>query len=219
MKPLNKYIDHTLLKAEATPQEIKTLCSEAAKYGFYSVCVNSAYVPLAQQTLSSLPGGCEVKIAAVCGFPLGACTTAVKVFEADEACENGASEIDMVINIGLLKSGDLDGVFDDIKKVADKVHARNGILKVIIETCLLTDDEKKTACDIAVKATADFVKTSTGFSKDGATIADIALMKNAVQGKAFVKASGGIRDKKTALAMIQAGADRIGASASVAIIN
>lgn len=218
MKELNRYIDHTLLKPEATPEDIKRLCSEAAEYDFYSVCVNPVYVRTACEALAQLKTN-SVKVAAVCGFPLGASTTAVKVREAEEACSDGASEIDMVINIGFLKAGLYEQVKDDIEQVSKAVHSKNAILKVIIETCLLDEQEKKTACMLAVDAGADFVKTSTGFSSRGAAAEDVALMKKTVNGRALVKASGGIRDRKTAIEMIQAGADRIGASASISIVN
>ena len=156
---------------------------------------------------------------AVCGFPLGASTTSAKVYEASEACDNGATEIDMVINVGLLKAGCDDKVKEDIHQVAETVHSKGGILKVIIETCLLNDTEKTVACLLAVDAGADFVKTSTGFSTGGATTEDVSMMKELVKDKAKVKASGGIRDRETAIAMIKAGADRIGASASIKIVS
>ena len=214
-KPLNKYFDHTLLKADAVPAQIEELCSEAAKYQFYSVCVNSCYVKLCSELLSGSP----VKIAAVVGFPLGACTTSAKAFETEDACRDGAKEIDMVINIGALKSGNFDFVRDDIKAVVDTAAKYGAIVKVIIETCLLTDEEKVKACQLSEEAGAAFVKTSTGFSTGGATKEDVALMKSVVGDRLQVKASGGIRDHKTALEMIEAGADRIGASAGIAIIS
>ena len=214
-KPLNKYFDHTLLKADAVPAQIEELCSEAAKYQFYSVCVNSCYVKLCSELLSGSP----VKIAAVVGFPLGACTTSAKAFETEDACRDGAKEIDMVINIGALKSGNFDFVRDDIKAVVDTAAKYGAIVKVIIETCLLTDEEKVKACQLSEEAGAAFVKTSTGFSTGGATKEDVALMKSVVGDRFQVKASGGIRDHKTALEMIEAGADRLGASASVQIVE
>ena len=162
MENLNRYIDHTLLKPEATPDDIKRLCQEAAQYNFYSVCVNPPYVKLAADTLKELNAN-SVKVAAVCGFPLGASTTSAKVYEASEACDNGATEIDMVINVGLLKAGCDDKVKEDISQVAEAVHSKGGILKVIIETCLLNDTEKTVACLLAVDAGADFVKTSCGY--------------------------------------------------------
>lgn len=214
-KPLNKYFDHTLLKADAIPAQIEKLCSEAAEHGFYSVCVNSCNVKLCAELLK----GSQVKIAAVVGFPLGACTTASKAFETEEACRDGAGEIDMVINIGALKSGESDFVRSDIKAVVDAAAKYDAIVKVIIETCLLTDDEKVKACQLSEEAGAAFVKTSTGFSTGGATREDVALMKAAVGDRLQVKASGGIRDHKTTMEMIGAGADRIGASASVSIME
>ena len=214
-KPLNKYFDHTLLKADATAEQIDKLCEEALKYDFYSVCVNSSNVAQCRDCLK----GSDVKIAAVAGFPLGACTTSTKVFETEEACKDGASEIDMVINIGALKEGGEEFVYEDIKAVVDVASEYNAIVKVIIETCLLTDDEKRIACRLSEEAGAAFVKTSTGFSTGGATAEDVALMRNAVSKGMQVKASGGIRDLATVMAMIEAGADRIGASASVSIME
>ncbi len=212
---LNKYIDHTLLKPEATSKDIINLCNEAIKYDFYSVCVNSSYVPLAKECLKDT----DIKIAAVCGFPLGMMESSSKGYEADMAMVNGANEIDMVINIGRLKDKDYDYVLEEIMTVAEIVHDYDGILKVIIETCMLTDEEKIMACQLAVRGNADFVKTSTGFSTGGATVSDVKLMRETVGSFAKVKASGGIRDKKTALAMIEAGADRLGVSASVGIVS
>lgn len=212
---LNKYIDHTLLKPEATSKDIIKLCREAVDHDFYSVCVNSSYVSLAKECLK----GSSVKVAAVCGFPLGMMETSSKAYEADMSMMQGADEIDMVINIGRLKDKDYDYISEEIATVAEIVHDYDGILKVIIETCMLTDDEKVKACQLAVSANADFVKTSTGFSTGGATVADVKLMKETVGSLAKVKASGGIRDKETALAMIEAGAGRLGLSASIKIIN
>lgn len=214
-KPLNKYFDHTLLKADATAAQIEKLCSEAAQYEFYSVCVNGCNVSRCAELLK----GTTVKIAAVVGFPLGASTTASKAFETEDACRCGASEIDMVINVGALKDQDYDFVRSDIKAVVEAAAKYGAIVKVIIETCLLTDDEKKKACSLSEEAGAAFVKTSTGFSTGGATKEDVALMKAAVGNNVHVKASGGIRDYDTAMEMIEAGADRIGASASVQIVN
>ncbi|HHU63126.1 MAG TPA: deoxyribose-phosphate aldolase [Clostridiales bacterium] len=211
---LASMIDHTLLKPDATVEDVKKVCEEAKQYGFASVCINPGYVPLAVQTLR----GSNVKTCTVIGFPLGATTTKTKVEETKEALENGAKEIDMVINVGALKSGDIDLVKNDIEEVVIAAKGR-GIVKVIIETCLLTDDEKVKACTIAKAAGADFVKTSTGFSTGGATVEDIKLMREVVGPDMGVKASGGIRDYETAMAMINAGANRIGASASVAIVN
>lgn len=214
-KPLNKYFDHTLLKADATTDQIDELCREALAYDFYSVCVNSCNVAQCADVLK----GSDVKIAAVVGFPLGACTTATKAFETEEACRDGASEIDMVINIGALKEGGEEFVYEDIKAVVDAAAKYGAIVKVIIETCLLTDEEKVTTCRLAKEAGAAFVKTSTGFSTGGATAEDVALMRKTVGADMQVKASGGIRDYETVIAMIEAGADRIGASASVKIME
>ena len=214
-KPLNKYFDHTLLKADATTEQIDLLCSEALKYDFYSVCENSCNVAQCKDALE----GSDVKIAAVVGFPLGACTTATKVFETEEACRDGASEIDMVINIGALKEGGEEFVYEDIKAVVDAAAKYDAIVKVIIETCLLTDEQKETACRLSEEAKAAFVKTSTGFSTGGATEDDVALMRKIVGERLSVKASGGIRNYDTVMAMIAAGADRIGASASVAVME
>lgn len=214
-KALNKYFDHTLLKPEATCEQIDKLCEEAAKYDFYSVCVNSCYVARCTEKLH----GTDVKIAAVVGFPLGACTSRTKAFETEEACMDGASEVDMVLNVGVFKNGDYDYIRDDIYAVVEAAAKYNAIVKVILETCLLTDDEIVEACKLAKEAGAHFVKTSTGFNSGGATVADVALMKKTVGDALEVKASGGIRDYDTAMAMIEAGADRIGASASVAIME
>ena len=215
MKPLNKYFDHTMLKADATTTQIKELCMEARKYDFYSVCVNTCHVPLAVSELK----GTDVKVAAVVGFPLGAMSTEAKAYETDWACENGADEIDMVINLGALKEGRLEYVADDISVVCAFASEYDAKVKVILETCLITEEEIITACQIAEKSGADFVKTSTGFSTGGATAKDVALMKKTVGDRMMVKASGGIRDYNTAKEMIDAGADRLGASASVAIME
>lgn len=215
MKPLNKYLDHTLLKAEATIEQIKMLCAEAREYDFYSVCVNTCYVPLAVSELMDT----EIKVAAVVGFPLGAMSTEAKAYETDWACENGADEIDMVINVGALKEGRHEYVESDISAVCTFAAQYKAKVKVILETCLLTDEEIITACAIAEKAGADFVKTSTGFSTGGATAKHVALMKKTVGNRLEIKASGGIRDYKTAREMIEAGADRLGASASVSIMK
>lgn len=211
---LARYIDHTILKPDAKEGEVIKLCREALEYKFASVCVNASNVKLADSFLH----GTEVKVCTVVGFPLGATTKETKAFEAAQAIENGAAEVDMVINIGALKSGKLDAVFEDIKAVADACKGK-ALLKVIIETCLLTDEEKVTACELSKKAGADFVKTSTGFSSGGATASDIALMRRTVGPEMGVKASGGIRNLESALKMIEAGATRIGASASVSILN
>lgn len=209
---LAKMIDHTILKADASEAKVKEICLEAKEYGFASVCINPCNVVLAAEMLK----GTEVKVCTVIGFPLGANTSKVKAFEADEAVKNGAEEVDMVINIGKLKDGDYDYVRNDIKAVADAVKGR-AITKVIIETCLLNDSEKVKVCKLAKEAGADFVKTSTGFSTAGATAGDIKLMRETVGSSMGVKASGGIRSYEDAVSMIEAGASRVGASASVAI--
>ncbi|HNR05615.1 MAG TPA: deoxyribose-phosphate aldolase [Bacillota bacterium] len=211
---LARYIDHTLLKPDAKEGDIIKLCKEALEYKFASVCVNASYVKLAYSFLQ----GTEVRVCTVAGFPLGATTKEAKAFEASQAIENGAAEIDMVINIGALKSGKLDAVKEDIREVAG-VCKDKALLKVIIETCLLTDEEKVTACLLSMEAGADFVKTSTGFSVGGATAEDIKLMRRTIGPDMGVKASGGIRNLESALKMIEAGASRIGASASVSIVN
>ena len=204
---LAKYIDYTLLKATATPAQIEKLCQEARQYGFFSVCVNSGYVPLVVRELK----GAEVKVCTVVGFPLGAMSTQGKLHEASTALGEGADEVDMVINLGLLLSGQTAKVRDESallkKETADKV------LKVIIETCYLTDEQKRLASQLCVEAGADFVKTSTGFGTAGATLADVQLIKEVVGDKALIKASGGIRDRETALQYIALGVSRIGASA------
>lgn len=210
---LNKYIDHTLLKPEASQEQILSLIEEAKKYNFASVCVNPTWVPFAAQELY----GTAVKVCTVIGFPLGASTSATKVFETKNAIENGADEVDMVINIGRLKTGDDDFVEADIHAVVKASGSK--LVKVIIETCLLTDEEKVRACRLAQKAGADFVKTSTGFSTGGATVADIALMRQTVGPDMGVKASGGARSLEDALAFIEVGATRIGASSGVAIME
>lgn len=207
-------IDHTLLKADATPDQIEKLCAEAKTHGFASVCVNPVYV----QRCALLLAGTSVKVCTVIGFPLGANTTDVKAFEARNAVNRGATEVDMVIPIGLLKAGELKAVYEDIEAVVDGVKGR-ALTKVIIETALLTDVEKATACLLAVAAGADFVKTSTGFSTGGATPADVALMRATVGLSAGVKASGGVRCMEDAEAVMHAGANRIGCSAGVAIMQ
>ncbi|PID56705.1 MAG: deoxyribose-phosphate aldolase [Ignavibacteriae bacterium] len=212
---LSRMIDHTMLKPDATPQEIKTLCEEAKKYTFASVCVNPSYVSLC----SNLLKGTQVKVCTVIGFPLGATTTAIKRAEAEEALNNGAQEIDMVINIGKLKAGENQYVFNDINQVVLAAKRKSAVTKVIIETALLTDEEKVKACLISKDAKADFVKTSTGFSKGGATAGDVALMRFVVGSSVGVKASGGVRTLEDAETMIKSGADRIGASASVKIVS
>ncbi|MET3644351.1 deoxyribose-phosphate aldolase [Streptococcus gallinaceus] len=210
---LNKYIDHTLLKPEATEAQVLTLIEQAKKYDFASVCVNPTWVSLAAKELKDS----DVKVCTVIGFPLGANTSAVKAFETKDAIANGADEVDMVINIGQLKAGNVETVEADIRAV---VEAANGTLtKVIIETCLLTDDEKVAACLAAQRAGADFVKTSTGFSTGGATVPDVALMRKTVGPDMGVKASGGARSLEDAQAFIEAGATRIGASSGVVIME
>lgn len=210
---LNKYIDHTLLKPDASQEQIETLIEEAKKYDFASVCVNPTWVNFAAQALKAT----DVKVCTVIGFPLGANTPELKAFETSDAIQNGANEIDMVINIGALKSRNFDLVERDIRAVVEA--AKGTLVKVIIETCLLTDDEKVKACQIAQKAGAAFVKTSTGFSTGGATVADVALMRKTVGPDMGVKASGGARSYEDALAFIKAGATRIGASSGVAIME
>ena len=207
------YIDHTLLKPEATKEQIVTLCAEAKQYGFASVCVNPTWIETAVSELA----GAVSKVCTVIGFPLGASTSEVKAFETKNAIAKGAGEIDMVLNIGALKGADYEAVLHDIKAVVD---AANGTLvKVIIETCLLTEAEKIKACELAVEAGADYVKTSTGFSTGGATPTDVTLMRKTVGSERGVKASGGVRSLEDLKAMIEAGATRIGASSGVKIMQ
>ncbi len=206
-------IDHTLLKPDATAAQITTLCDEARQYQFASVCVNSGYVPLAAEQL----GDSDVAVCSVVGFPLGAMSTEAKVFETEQAIRDGADEIDMVINVGCLKSGDLDAVRGDIAAVRKASEGK--VLKVIFETGLIDDEEIVTLCGICTDVGADFVKTSTGFGSGGATVEDVALMKRSVGENVQVKASGGIRDYATAAAMIDAGATRLGVSAGIAIVQ
>lgn len=208
-------IDHTLLKPEATKSEIQQLCNEAMQFNFASVCVNPVNVELCFELIKSS----NVKVCTVIGFPLGANTTDTKLHEAEEAVKNGAEELDMVINIGRLKDKDYEFVFNDIKTITSFGKKHYCITKEILETCLLTDEEKIAACLIAKEAGADFVKTSTGFSKGGATVQDVSLMKFVVGSNLKVKASGGIRSYEDAIAMINAGAERLGASAGVKIIS
>lgn len=210
---LNKYIDHTILKATASSADVQKLCEEAIEHEFYSVCVNGCYVADAKHLLQ----GTDVKIAAVVGFPLGAMTTAAKVFEAKEAVENGASEIDMVINVAKLKDGEFEYVENEIRQIKEAIG--DNVLKVIIETCYLTDEEKVKACELSLAAKADFVKTSTGFGTDGATYEDVKLMKSVVGDNAKVKASGGVRDKETAQKYINLGAERLGTSSGIDIVK
>lgn len=210
---LAKYIDHTILKPEASVEQIRVLCQEAAKHHFAAVCVNPVFVDLAAHLLA----GSGVKVATVVGFPLGATFTEIKVAETKAAIERRADEIDMVINLSAIKSGAWDAVENDIRAVVTAAEGRT--VKVILETCLLTNEEKHMACQAAVAAGANFVKTSTGFSTGGATVEDIVLMKQVVGDKALIKASGGVRSREQAEAMIAAGASRIGTSAGVAIIS
>lgn len=210
-----KYIDHTNLKAYASKEDIIKLCEEAKKYNFYAVCVNPYRVKLAKEHLK----GTDIKVASVIGFPLGATPTEVKVFEAKKALEDGADELDMVINIGALKDKDYEYVKKDIEDVTKVAHEKGAIVKVIIETCYLTEEEKEIACKLAMEARADFVKTSTGFGTGGATIEDVKLMRRVVGDKLGVKTAGGIRTYEDALAMINAGANRIGTSSGVKIIE
>ncbi|ALB44703.1 2-deoxyribose-5-phosphate aldolase [Clostridium sp. MF28] len=209
-----KYIDHTILKPEATVEDVKKLCKEAKEYNFASVCVNGCYAKLVSTELM----GTDVKTCVVVGFPLGAMTKEAKAFETNQAIENGATEIDMVINVGALKDKNYSLLKEDIEAVVNAAKGK-ALVKVIIETCLLSDEEKVKACEIAKEAKADFVKTSTGFSSGGATKEDIALMRKTVGSDLGVKASGGVRDFKTAMDMINAGASRIGASASISIVS
>ncbi|WP_039856894.1 deoxyribose-phosphate aldolase [Peptoniphilus sp. oral taxon 386] len=210
---INRMIDHTLLKPESTREQVKNLCEEALKYNFKSVCINPYWVEYASEILK----GSEVGVCTVIGFPLGANTTELKAFEAREAVKNGAAEVDMVINVGLLKSEEFDAVEKDIKAVVDAADGR--IVKVILETCLLSDEEIIKACKLSMNAGADFVKTSTGFSSHGATAHHVKLMKSVVGDNLEVKASGGIRDLKTSLEMIDSGATRLGVSAGIAIVK
>ncbi|HDG64373.1 deoxyribose-phosphate aldolase [Thermococci archaeon] len=210
-----KYIDHTNLKAYASKEDIIKLCDEARRYNFYAVCVNPYRVKLAKEQLQ----GTNIKVATVIGFPLGATPTEVKVFEAKKALEDGADEVDMVLNIGALKDKAYKYVRNDIAEVVRIAHEKGAIVKVIIETCYLSEEEKEIACKLAVEAGADFVKTSTGFGTGGATIEDVKLMRKVVGDKLGVKAAGGIRTYEEALAMINAGANRIGTSSGVKIIE
>lgn len=212
-KTMASMIDHTILKASATEEIIEALCQEAIKYDFASVCINPVFVKLAAKKLSRS----NVKVCTVIGFPLGANSPETKAFEAAKAVEDGAQEVDMVINVGILKSGNLKYVEDEISGVVKA--SKGALVKVIIETCFLTDEEKVTACKLAMNAGANFVKTSTGFGTGGATAADVALMRKTVGASMGVKASGGIRSLSEALAVIEAGANRIGTSSGVSIID
>lgn len=208
-----KLFDHTILKPDASKSAVEKICKEALEHNFASVCVNQYRTKMVAQLLE----GSDVKVCTVVGFPLGAVATEVKVFETKQALADGANEIDMVINVGAMKDADYEYVERDIRKV--KEACGDVTLKVIIETCLLTDEEKVKACQLSMKAGADFVKTSTGFSTGGATVEDVTLMRNTVGDVCQVKASGGIRDATTAKAMVEAGADRLGTSATVNIIS
>lgn len=210
-----RLIDHTLLKPEATPEQIERLCAEAREHGFASVCVNPSYVALAARLLS----GSATLVCTVIGFPLGATTSETKLFEAQQALNLGAREVDMVIHVGHLKGHDHDYVRADIRAVVDAAHANGAICKVIIETALLAEDEKIAACQLAAQAGADFVKTSTGFSTGGATVADVALMRRTVGETIGVKAAGGVRSLADAQALIAAGATRLGTSAGVQLVR
>lgn len=210
-----RLIDHTILKADAVREDVQTVCDEALRFEFASVCVNSYWVPLVAAALRDS----AVKVCAVSGFPLGAASSAAKVAETRVAISEGAREIDMVLNVGALRGGDLRAVEADIRGVVEVSHASSAIVKVIIETALLTDEQKVLACRLAQSAGADFVKTSTGFSKSGATVDDIALMRRTVGPSMGVKASGGIRTLEDLQAMVAAGANRVGASASVRIME
>lgn len=209
----NKYIDHTILLADTTRNQIEKLCEEAKTHQFASVCVNTYWA----KTCSELLAGSDVKVCCVVGFPLGACTTATKAFETSQAIENGATEIDMVLNIGALKDQDYVTVVEDIKAVVEA--AKGNIVKVILENCLLTKEEIAKACELCVEAKAHFVKTSTGFNKGGATIEDVILMSSKVKGQALVKAAGGVRSPQDLERMIKAGANRIGTSSGVKLVN
>ena len=213
MIPLENYIDHTLLKPSATSQNIIQLCKEAKSYNFFAVCINGSFVRLAKRELANS----NIKIVAVVGFPIGASATSIKVLETKTCINDGADEIDMVINIGMLKSKDFKYVENEILAVKNEVG--NRVLKVIIETCYLTDEEKKVACKLAMNAGADFVKTSTGFGSNGATTKDILLMKEVVKEQLKIKASGGISDKQTALNFISLGVSRIGSSSGIKIVT
>ncbi len=213
MNNLSKYIDHTLLKQDASIDEIKELCREADKYGFCSVCVNSSYVKDAKESLKDK----DIKVCSVVGFPLGAMSTKAKACEAKYAIEDGASEIDMVINVGWVKSKRFDLVENDIFEL--RTTCREVILKVILETALLSEYEIKKVCEISKKIKVDFVKTSTGFSSRGASLKDINIMKSVVKDEVLIKASGGIRSYEKALEMIEAGASRLGTSSGIAIIK
>ena len=210
---LEKYIDHTLLKPTATFNEIEKLCQEAIDYQFFSVCVNSGYVPFAKQILKNT----DVKVCSVVGFPLGAMSPLAKIYETSQALKDGADEIDMVMNVGYFKTGQIAKVLDEITLIKRETDKK--ILKVILETCFLTDEQKKLACQVCVDAGADFVKTSTGFGTGGATFEDVKLMKSVVGNNAKVKASGGVKNKETAEKYVELGAERLGTSSGIEIIK
>lgn len=210
---LNKYIDHTNLKQDMSEQDLIKLVNEAKEYDFFSICINPCWVKQASELLA----GSNTKVCSVIGFPLGANTTNIKVLEAKEAIENGASEIDMVINVSKLKDKDYEYVYNEIKKIKEAIG--NNVLKVIIEACLLTNEEKTIACQIIMKAGANFVKTSTGMSTGGATVEDVKLFKKVVGDNTLIKAAGGVRTYEDAISMIEAGANRIGTSGGVKIVN
>lgn len=210
---INNYIDHTNLKPETNQNDIEKLCNEAIKYDFFSVCINPCWINFAKSILVHK----NIKICTVIGFPLGANTTYIKLKETEEALKNGADEIDMVINIGFLKSAKFKEVYNEIKEI--KNICKNNILKVIVETCLLTQEEKINICKLVIDSGADIIKTSTGFNKSGADINDIILFNNISNGRIGIKASGGIKDYNTALSMINAGATRIGTSNSILIVE
>lgn len=214
MTNIAKMIDHTVLKAVTTKEDVIKICKEAKEYGFFSVCINPTYIELAKSELQ----GSDVKVCTVIGFPLGSNTKETKAFETKDAIAKGADEVDMVINIGALKDKNYDLVYEDIKAVVDASN-KQALVKVIIETCYLTDEEKVKACEIAVKAGTDYVKTSTGFGTGGSTPSDIKLMRETVGENIGVKASGGVRVNSDAVSVIKAGASRIGASASIAIVT
>lgn len=210
---LNKYIDHTNLKQDMSEQDLIKLVNEAKEYDFFSICINPCWVKQASELLA----GSNTNVCSVIGFPLGANTTNIKVLEAKEAIENGASEIDMVINVSKLKDKDYEYVYNEIKKIKEAIG--NNVLKVIIEACLLTNEEKTIACQIIMKAGANFVKTSTGMSTGGATVEDVKLFKEVVGDTTLIKAAGGVRTYEDAISMIEAGANRIGTSGGVKIVN
>lgn len=210
---MNKLIDHTILKPETQVRDIERVCAEAISNNFMSVCINPCYVALAEKNLR----GTDVKVCTVIGFPLGASTTEVKIYETKDALRNGASEIDMVINIGWMKDKRYDEVEKEIRAMKEAVGIK--VLKVIIETCLLTDEEIEIAADLCVKAGADFVKTSTGFSTGGATVSDVARIANVVKGKTGIKASGGVKTLEDAKKMVEAGATRLGTSSGIQIVK